>query len=208
LAHEESSPSASQSNPQKMPEKNDPTLFRNEPSLQNLTAKGAQQPAGKVPMPTLTSLLQESYSIGTVNESGGNATVAGSEGAAPRFETPESQTLPLIRQQLTTLYGGQFVIQGEAWQGQQFKWSINKEGSRQEAPVSNSWETSLRLDLPQMGVISAEVRLVGTQVQIAFKTNREESRELMQKGEERLRDGLNKAGLLVTGLEIRSDESA
>jgi len=208
LAHDESSPSASQSNPQKVPEKNDPTLFRNEPSLQNLTAKTAQQTAGKVPMPTLTSLLQESYSTGTVNESGGNATVAGSEGATPRFETPESQTLPLIRQQLTTLYGGQFVIQGEAWQGQQFKWSINKEGSRQEAPVSNSWETSLRLDLPQMGVISAEVRLVGTQVQIAFKTNRDESRELMQKGEERLRDGLNKAGLLVTGLEIRSDESA
>ncbi|MBI5656990.1 MAG: flagellar hook-length control protein FliK [Geobacter sp.] len=209
LAHDESSQSkAAQANPQKVPEKNDPSLFRDEPALQNLTAKGAQQTTGKVPMPSLTALLQESYSIGTTSESGGNAATAGSETATPRFETPESQTLPLIRQQLTTLYSGQFVIQGEAWQGQQFKWSINKEGSRQEAHAPNSWETSLRLDLPRMGAISADVRLVGTQVQIAFKTNRDESKELMQKEEDRLRDGLNKAGLLVTGLEIRSDESA
>ncbi|MSM38705.1 MAG: hypothetical protein GJT30_03665 [Geobacter sp.] len=209
LAHDKSSQSkASQANPQKVPEKNDLALFREEPALQNLAAKSTQQPAGKVPMPSLTALLQESYAIGTVNEAGGNTAAAGSESATPRFETPESQTLPLLRQQLTTLYSGQFVIQGEAWQGQQFKWSINKEGSRQEAHAPNSWETSLRLDLPRMGAISADVRLLGTQVQIAFKTNRDESKELMHKEEDRLRDGLNKAGLLVTGLEIRSDESA
>jgi hypothetical protein len=122
-----------------------------------------------------------------------------------QFEPPDSQTLPVIRQQLEMLNSRQFVWQGEAWQGQQMKWTIRGDEHQRKAPSARSWDTELRLELPGLGTIAAAITVTGKQVRLSVSAVEADSAEMMEKHRQRLIDGMESGGLSLVGMEVKHE---
>ena len=103
---------------------------------------------------------------------------------------------------------GQFVWQGEAWKGQQFQWEIGREERNKGETHGNSWETSLNLELPNLGRISARLHLSGGDVRISVVATGETAAGLMEKEKGKLIEGMEAAGLRLTGMEVRREPSS
>lgn len=129
--------------------------------------------------------------------------IAGSREPVPSFEPPHPQTLPIIRQQLEFLQNGEFVWHGEAWNGQQIEWKIGKEERRKEKSGDTGWNTSLNLELPNLGRISARLQLKGNEIRISVVAEEESAAELMEKEKERLAEGMEAGGIRLSAMEIR-----
>ncbi len=130
---------------------------------------------------------------------------AGAKSSLLPFEPPDHQTLPIIKQQLELLQSGQFVWHGEPWQGQQLEWMIRRDGNRTPRTSVNGWETSLMLDLPVLGPLSAKVHLSGGEVRITLAASNEKSAAKMEAGRKKLRDGMENAGLNLVSMEVRRE---
>ncbi|GAM08082.1 flagellar hook-length control protein FliK [Geobacter sp. OR-1] len=128
--------------------------------------------------------------------------------SAQQFEPPDSQTLPVIRQQLETLHSGQFVWLGEAWQGQKMEWAIRRDEKRNRPRGGGSWDTELRLELPGLGAVSASVTLSGNQVRLAIIASDPGAAEVMTKHRQRLADGMESGGLMLAGMEVKHEPSS
>ena len=125
--------------------------------------------------------------------------------ASAQFEPPDSHTLPVVRQQLELLNTGQFVWQGEAWQGQQLEWTIRRDGKRKQPADSRSWDTSLRLELPNLGAIAASVSISGNQVRLSITAEDMDAAAMMQTNRNRLIEGMDSGGLLLAGMEVKHE---
>lgn len=134
--------------------------------------------------------------------------ITGDKAPSPLFEPPPPQTLPVIRQQLEFLQSGQFVWQGEAWKGQPFQWQIGREERKKGEARGNPWETSLNLELPNLGRISARLSLSGGDVRISVIAAAETAAGLMEKEKGKLIEGMEAAGLRLTGMEVRREPSS
>lgn len=120
---------------------------------------------------------------------------------------PDSQTLPVIKQQLEFLNTGQFVWQGEAWQGQPLEWAIRRDGRNRQASAARSWQSDLRLELPNLGTIAAAITVAGTEVRLSLSASDPKSKDLMETHRERLIEGMESGGLTLAGMEVRHDPS-
>lgn len=134
--------------------------------------------------------------------------VPASKVPTPGFEPPDVQTLPVVRQQLEVLNSGQFVWQGEPWQGQQMEWTIRKDAERRNSSNARSWNTSLRLELPNLGTVSASVSISGNQVSLSISATEADSVKLMDSHRTRLVEGMESCGLIIGGMEVRHDPSS
>jgi hypothetical protein len=124
-----------------------------------------------------------------------------------RFEPPDIQTLPVVRQQLEILNTCQFVWQGEAWKGQQMEWSIRRDEGQRHTPNPRKCETDLWLDLPMLGSIAAAISITGNQVRLSITASDIDSAELMKTRQNRLIEGMESCGLVLSGLEVSHDPS-
>jgi Flagellar hook-length control protein FliK len=80
--------------------------------------------------------------------------------ARPVLSVPPA-LLPLIEQQLQFLASGELRWQGEAWPGQALELRLAQEQphTTREAARRRVWQTTLRLQLPQLGEIEAQLRV-------------------------------------------------
>ncbi|MDD2335580.1 MAG: flagellar hook-length control protein FliK [Geobacteraceae bacterium] len=67
----------------------------------------------------------------------------------------ESLTSALLREQVETLLSGIFHWQGSVWHGQDMAWEVEKQESESNQDCEQSWRTSIRLTLPNLGKVSA-----------------------------------------------------
>lgn len=133
--------------------------------------------------------------------------ISGEKSQATPFEPPPLQTIPIIRQQLEFLQNSQFVWQGEAWPNQQFEWKIGRDRSGSGERRPDSWETSLTLELPSLGRISARLHLSGGEVRISVTAAEQGSCETMEREKRKLIDGMEAAGLRLAAVEVKLDPS-
>jgi hypothetical protein len=107
----------------------------------------------------------------------------------------------LAGRQLMMLEGGPFVWQGQAWPGQYMEWLVEEQpgggGAEEEAP---QWHTELKLTLPRLGKVAADLRLSAQGLQIRIGAVSEETlgeiRAALPELAQRLRDvNLNVLGL-------------
>lgn len=140
----------------------------------------------------------------------------GSDAAASQktaLQTPIPADLtPLVRQQLDALATQTYVWQGQVWPGQQMHWEIEEdaEGRRdaQEEGASGQWQTRLQLTLPGLGGIDAVMRLrAGGTIDLTLVTDSDQSRQTLTAASDGLRRQLDDAGLSLTGLIVRHDET-
>jgi hypothetical protein len=123
------------------------------------------------------------------------------------------EALPLVRQQLDALATQNFSWQGQVWPGQEMRWEIEEDGTRREQTgeeTSSNWQTRLRLTLPNLGDVEAQIRLQGNQISVVLAAGSNEIRELLRTSTAALRSQLDDAGLSLAsvGVGAKKDEAA
>ena len=127
------------------------------------------------------------------------------------------QAQPLVQQQLDALATQNFSWQGQIWPGQEMRWEIDEDAARrgqESEETANKWTTRLRMALPNLGEIDAQIRLQGNQITLAMTAGNAETRNLMRAASVALRNQFDEAGLTLAAMavdpltESRSDGQA
>lgn len=142
--------------------------------------------------------------------------------ATLEFETPDPvhpSAMTLVRQQLEAFEMRHFVWQGVAWPGQTVAWEILEESPQEREEEKGSdhssaqaWQTRLRLTLPNLGAVTASLRLNtrGTNetssVDVRFTTAESVTAAALRAGVTPLANGLEAAGIRLRGMGVDVDE--
>jgi hypothetical protein len=111
-----------------------------------------------------------------------------------------------VQQQLQTLDTHQIIWQGQVWPGQEMRWEIEEDSSRREESgeeESSSWHTTLNLQLPSLGSVSAKLAFVGGAIQLDISTQDPASADLMRRAQAVLAERFESSGLQLSGVAIR-----
>lgn len=180
----------------------------------------AQWLAGRHSLEALRREPQARLARATPTESGAAAappatdTVSGAEAAmargvgAPGGLAAELQTL--VQQQLDAAATQQIVWRGELWPGQALQWEIAAEerpGGQPGEEAAPEWRTTLRLALPHLGAVAAELRLSGEKVGLAMTADPARIGELRQ-GLGELAAAFAAAGLPPLAARVEAHEPA
>lgn len=115
------------------------------------------------------------------------------------------ELMPIVQQQLDALSTQSYLWQGQIWPGQQMQWEIVEEdgGQREgEDEEKQQWTTRLQLTLPNLGGISATLRLrSASDIEIQLAADSPAQSALRAAGED-LRQQLAAAGLKLNLLDI------
>ncbi|WP_019141160.1 flagellar hook-length control protein FliK [Noviherbaspirillum massiliense] len=117
----------------------------------------------------------------------------------------DSEQARMVGLQLNTLEQRQLRWQGELWPGQPFDWEVGEDppdGNKGDAAPS-SWTSTMRLELPQLGPVSASLRLTGDRVLIQIDAASDATAAAMRTHGKELGDALDAAGSKLDGLTIR-----
>jgi len=119
----------------------------------------------------------------------------------------DQRTLSVVREQLDTLQSGQILFRGELFPGQQMEWSVKEREARRNAAgeKERTWDTTLSLDLPKLGAITARLKLDGNRVSIDFRSADADSALLLDAARPALVEQLQSAGLNPGEIGIRYD---
>ena len=115
------------------------------------------------------------------------------------------QAQPIVQQQLEALASQTFSWMGQVWPGQEMRWEIEEDAHRNTATDEDNaanWRTSLRLTLPRLGGIDAQIRLQGEQLIVNIATDSSETGTLMRSESETLRSQLTEAGLALASFGV------
>lgn len=136
----------------------------------------------------------------------------------------------LLQRQLDALDGKPLAFAGTAWPGQRLEWRIQRDVddprddtarhenakddpkyNSNDSPVDNTqrpptWTTQLHLDLPRLGALGAQVRVVGNQVQLGVTLGSGTSTALLNAHRGWLASALQAVGLTLAALTVRPHE--
>jgi len=121
-------------------------------------------------------------------------------------EIADARTLPLVRQQLNLLTSGMFLWQGEAWQGQPMEWEVREREAQPEQGEEHGWQTTLRLELPNLGRVSGMINLAGKELRLTLEAGSADSASLLGRRTADLKDRLEAAGIEMKGVVVRHEE--
>ncbi len=122
---------------------------------------------------------------------------------------PELRQMPeeaarLAGRQLMMLEGGPFVWQGQVWPGQPMQWLIEEHGEGQtEAEEGTRWQTELRLTLPRLGEVSAQLSLSALGLKLQLNAGSETALAEIRGALPQLAERLRETGLQVQALSTR-----
>jgi hypothetical protein len=133
------------------------------------------------------------------------ARIAAADASAARAPIPE-RLMPVVHQQLDALATQQYVWQGQAWPGQTVEWLIEDpqhegdgDGSEAAAPT---WNTTLRLTLPRLGGVEAQLHLTPAGVALRLRADDDTTIQTLDGGAVALASALEAVGLKLTGLVV------
>jgi len=111
--------------------------------------------------------------------------------------------------QLHMLEGGPFLWQGFAWPGQWMDWLVEErregQGDGHGGEEQKPWDTELRLSLPRMGAIHAQLSLRGHDVKLRLQVAEPVTAETLKEALPDLQRGLESSGLRPTSLAVVSE---
>lgn len=122
------------------------------------------------------------------------------------------QATQLINAQLHTLEHQSFIWQGQLWPGQRMEWEVSR-----DAPESNgnaegggqqSWRSTMRFELPELGTISATIHLQGERVNVLVKAENENVATTLRAHGGDLASALKAAGSSLDSLTVSGDGKA
>ena len=119
----------------------------------------------------------------------------------------------LLPAQLDTFENKRFSWQGEVWPNQNMQWDICQEQDASDPkqpsttePADKTWNTTLKLDLPNLGGVKASISLQGDKVGLQFHTEKPETAVSLQTASPALLDSLNGSGSQITRFTVQKDD--
>jgi hypothetical protein len=119
----------------------------------------------------------------------------------------DQQALPIVKEQLTALQSGQILFRGDLVPGQRMEWTVRERDARRNASGEQvrSWETSLTLDMPKLGNVTASLKLDGARVSIELGAPKPGSAERLKAAIARLAEQLEASGLIPSEIGITDE---
>ena len=120
--------------------------------------------------------------------------------------------MPVVQQQLEALATHQMSWQGQVWPGMQMQWDIinpeqqGKPGAGDEEAM-RFWRSALRLQLPHMGDIQAQLVLGPQGLSVLIDTNSDVSAQRMRAAQTELLNALEAAGVSVINMQVSEHAS-
>lgn len=122
-------------------------------------------------------------------------------------------TVALVRQQLEVLETRHVTWQGEAWPGQAIALEILEEDHRtpnERDDVNQAyaipWKTCLSLNLPNLGQVTANLRLHQEGLEVSFSATDHAATAVLRAGAAMLAHGLEGAGIKLLGMGVNVRE--
>lgn len=166
------------------------------------TAAGTPPPPHTLLVHQFANQLQHNLSqSGLFYESHLKAAISGRRPLEDLQREPQARTetspQTLLRQQLETLADQTIHWRGESWPGADMDWRIRKEpytpaddhSGNADDPEESAWQSRVQLDLPRLGTIIAEFRLLAQSMQLHLVAEPEQLPQL-QEALPQLRDRL------------------
>ena len=131
-----------------------------------------------------------------------------SEAAVARSSSIPERLMPIVHQQLEALATHQYVWHGQAWPGQALEWIIedpqdpdadDQDGGEQ---MEKNWNTTLRLTLPRLGSVEAQLHLTPAGVALRLRTDDTATMSALDARAAELASALEAANLKLTGLVV------
>ena len=120
------------------------------------------------------------------------------------------EALVLVRQQLESYETRHVGWQGEVWPGQRLDWVAVEEKPEESSPrdpaSGHGWKTRLHLSLPNLGPVTASLRLDSGRVEVQITVKDSETASIMRTGAAPLLHGLASAGLKLTSMGVDVDD--
>jgi hypothetical protein len=173
-----------------------------EPQGRLSTAAHPSQPGVEDPDPAPLRTAAPSVA----NPSLPRAPAEDSRGAAHPLDP---QVLGQIRSQLDVIEQRQIFWQGQAWPEQALEWRIEEppeRGAEHDEPAP--WTTHLRLTLPRLGEVNAELGLSAGHVRVRLAAQTGATAGALRDAQGRLTEALSQAGLVLAGFAVTSDDTA
>lgn len=125
------------------------------------------------------------------------------QSAQNRAPTVPERLMPLVHQQLDSMATQNYVLYGQAWPGQQFRWEIqdpprDSRGNTGD-DTAETWNTTLTLTLPTLGGVEARLSLTPFGIAVRLVADDAESVELLESARAQLDSALEAANLPLTG---------
>jgi hypothetical protein len=116
----------------------------------------------------------------------------------------DQRTLPLVNEQLTTLQNGHLLFRGDLFPGRHLEWTVaeREAGRNQSGGRERSWETSVRVNLPNLGPVSAQLTLDGIGIAVTIAAENGDTIPILEIGRARLVEQLEGAGLKPSAMSI------
>ncbi|MDO9597678.1 MAG: flagellar hook-length control protein FliK [Azoarcus sp.] len=135
----------------------------------------------------------------------GGAPNSGAETAATRPAAVSERALPLVHQQLDALATNQYVWNGMAWPGQKIEWVIEDPRDEREGEDGNTpddWNTTLRLSLPRLGGMEAQLHLTPAGVALRLRADEPAAMAALEAGRADLEAALAATEVPLTGMVV------
>ena len=121
----------------------------------------------------------------------------------------DPQVLGQIRSQLDVIEQRQVLWHGQAWPGQPLEWRIEEPPERGASPDEPTpWTTHLRLTLPQLGEVKAELSLSSGHVRVRLAAQTGATAGTLRDAQGTLTEALSHAGLVLTGFAVTTGDPA
>lgn len=126
--------------------------------------------------------------------------------AAPVRTAPiPDRLIPIVHQQLDALATQQYVWNGQAWPGQAVEWRIEdpeRDDGSAEEETAHGWDSTLRLTLPRLGGVEAQLHLSGKQVALRLRADEADTLVALDAGAAALASALEAVDLRLSGLIV------
>jgi hypothetical protein len=144
----------------------------------------------------------DKVSVNTQNSPQANAT-----------SLPEEKSLgipghlqPLVQQQLNALETHHMMWQGVVWPGQDMQWEVHEQGAQNPAlEAQRQWVTQIQLDLPNLGVVAATLRLNSAGLSLTLNADSSQTRTMLGSASTQLVSALSDAGIPVLSTQVANE---
>jgi hypothetical protein len=118
------------------------------------------------------------------------------------------QAQPLVQRQLESLDHGQVMWQGQVWPGQEMRWEIREDDAHRGGSGSTPavWMTRLRLDLPQLGSVTAQLAVNSANVRIDLVVERDATADRLRDALGDLARSMEASGLKMSEARVRGEK--
>ena len=113
--------------------------------------------------------------------------------------------LPIVRQQLETMETHQFFWNGQVWPGQDMQWQVKEDGEGPGASpdTPDRWQSMIRIRLPALGEVEANLSLAGKGVRISMKVDSESTAERLKTGNRKFLESLDASGIPLLSMTVK-----